>query len=287
MAKPWERDPTCFKHPHLIEWVSENRGAILAAILTIVKAWVVAGMPAAQGLPNLGGFESYCRIIGGVLSYMGVNGFLANLDAMYDEMDTETPQWEGFLETWHDILSDRAVTAAALISHLNDNAELRAALPDAIADMSIKNYARRLGNALAKKKGMRFPNGYSLIKPGKGEAGATWLVTDSGLTLKKESLQAKLALTADSPDSSLTPALRKNKSEDNNVYGGGVGTRVRESGLASKRLTPGGDIWAGMPDYPTTPCPTCKGIDWWPDFKGKRFVCSRCHPKSESKDNAE
>lgn len=41
------------------------------------------------------------------------------------------------------------------------------------------------------------------------------------------------------------------------------------------------DIWADMPDYPHEPCFTCSSTDFWPDFKSKRFVCSRCHPEPE------
>ncbi|GAI11611.1 unnamed protein product [marine sediment metagenome] len=149
MARPWLRDLSGFKHPELIEWVSDKRGAILNAILTIARAWVVAGMPEAQGLLVLGGFESFCRVAGSVLAYMRVSGFLANLDTMYNETDVETPQWEAFLENWHDILGDKAVSAMELISYIHEYEELRAALPDAIGDTEARNYIRRLGNALA------------------------------------------------------------------------------------------------------------------------------------------
>jgi len=47
------------------------------------------------------------------------------------------------------------------------------------------------------------------------------------------------------------------------------------------------DPWAGMPDYPAKPCHTCGCPDYWPDFKGKRFICSRCLPEPRSNDNAE
>ena len=241
-ARPWQRDISRFKHPRLIEWASTNRGGILAAILTIARAWVVAGMPEPKGLPNLGGYESYCRIVGGVLAYMGVNGFLANLDVMYAEMDTETPQWEAFLQNWYETVGNKAVTAAEFISHINDNAELRAALPDVIADTSLKNYTRRLGNALAKKKGVRFPNGYSVLKTDKGKYGATWQVVTPGVTLKKESHQAKLAMDGDSGDSSPNPS-RMQKQDGGNKYThkNGVGNRVTESPSATKTGDSGSD----------------------------------------------
>jgi len=176
MARPWLRDASDFKHPHLVEWVSENRGDILAAILTIARAWVLAGMPPAKGLPILGGYESYCRVVGGVLSFMGVEGFLANLDAMYDETDIETPQWEAFLETWHDVLGDKAVTAAELIGYLNDSAELRTSLPDSIADTQGKTYSVRLGQKLSKRNGVRYPNGFVLVKAGEKKRAVMWKV---------------------------------------------------------------------------------------------------------------
>ena len=176
MARPWLRDRNDFKHPDLPTWVSNNRGEILAAILTIARAWVAAGMPEAQGLPNLGGYESYCQVVGGVLAYMGIKGFLSNLDDMYNETDTDTPQWEGFLETWHDVLGDSPLTATELVGHIHDNADLRAALPDVMADVDTRNYCRRLGIALAKKKGVRYPHGLSIVKAGQYNRAVKWKV---------------------------------------------------------------------------------------------------------------
>lgn len=176
MARPWLRDTMSFKHPKLMDWAFKNRGAILEAILTIARAWVVAGMPEASGLPNLGGYESYSRVVGGVLAFMGVRGFLGNLDAMYNETDTETPQWEVFLEAWHGIIGDKPLTAVELIGHLSGNAELRAALPDCIAEMEAKNYSVKLGQNMGKKQSVRYPNRFALIKAGEKKRAVTWKV---------------------------------------------------------------------------------------------------------------
>jgi hypothetical protein len=43
MSRPWERNG--FKHKDLGAWVMENRGQLIAALLTMVKAWYVAGCP--------------------------------------------------------------------------------------------------------------------------------------------------------------------------------------------------------------------------------------------------
>ena len=34
-----------FKHPRVIEWTLENRFRLMEACLTIIKAWIDAGMP--------------------------------------------------------------------------------------------------------------------------------------------------------------------------------------------------------------------------------------------------
>jgi len=121
-------------------------------------------MPEAEGLPNLGGYESYCRILGGVLAYMGVSEFLANLDSMYNETDTETPQWEGFFEMWREVLGDRTITAAELVGILKHNAELRAALPETIHDIQARKYTHKLGNALSRRNCVHYPNGLMINK---------------------------------------------------------------------------------------------------------------------------
>jgi hypothetical protein len=64
--RPWERSIQ-YKHDPIIPWVKANRGRIVAAYLTIVKAWIAAGKPLDSSLPRLGSFEDWIRTIGGIL----------------------------------------------------------------------------------------------------------------------------------------------------------------------------------------------------------------------------
>jgi putative DNA primase/helicase len=73
-AKPWERDATEFRHHDIKKWIKDNRGYLVAAALTMVKAWIIAGKPKAQGKP-MGSFEEWAETIGGILGYAGVKGF--------------------------------------------------------------------------------------------------------------------------------------------------------------------------------------------------------------------
>jgi len=250
MARPWLRDASGFKHPHLIQWVSENRSAILVAILTIARAWAFAGMPPAQGLPTLGGYESYCRVVGGVLSFMDVEGFLANLHAMYDETDIETPQWQAFLEAWHETIGEKPVTAAELISYLNGSAELRAALPDSIADTEGKTYSVRLGQKLGKKNGVRYPNGFFLVKAGEKKRAVTWKVARF-----QNETSPDFSFKGEVGEVIYTPAYtREEIPEDNNrnINIEGVAATSPNLTLASKKGEVGPDESATTKKFTTT-----------------------------------
>jgi hypothetical protein len=146
-------------------------------------------------------------------------------------------------------------------------------LPDAIADTEARNYIRRLGNALAKKKAAQFPNGFSVIKTDKGKYGATWQVVTLGVSHKNESHQAKLAMEGDSGDSDITPARGKiNGYNDKNLYKDRPQSGVTESPLATKMGDSGPD---DISDYPTFPCPKCCK-DEWAIAPDKHYYCANC-----------
>lgn len=202
VARPWLRNLKQFTHPELREWVTNNRGSILAAILTIARAWTLAGKPVPEGIPILGGYEAYCRIIGGVLGFMGVQGFMGNLDDMYNLTDTESPQWASFFEAWYETLGGEAITAAQLVSYINDYQDLKDSLPDALAYImegrkdgrDSKNYGVRLGQRLAKKLGVQYPNGYTLKRAGTKKRAVTWQIVrlEAATTSPKFSLQGEV-----------------------------------------------------------------------------------------------
>jgi hypothetical protein len=195
IARPWLRDRNEFKHPQLTAWVSRARGEILGAILAIARAWVVAGSPQPEDLPPLGGYESYCQIIGGVLSFIGLKGFLTNLNVMYDETDTDTPQWEGFLEAWQEFVGKEPATVAEVISILNTNADFKDTLPEILMGKDGRDYSRRLGNALSRRNGMRYTNGLMIMKAHKKKHGVfSWQVANYGGDYEKQAGQANLAL---------------------------------------------------------------------------------------------
>ncbi len=114
--RPWMR--TGFKHENLTEWALTNRGALVWALLTLVRRWISAGRP--QGKKALGTFEVWARTLGGILDSVGVLGFLGNLAAFYERADTEGESWRGFVENWWDRFGREPVAAGDLMSTLWD-----------------------------------------------------------------------------------------------------------------------------------------------------------------------
>jgi hypothetical protein len=284
VPRPWMRLHKQFKHPKLKRWVMENRGAILAAMLTIARAWVLGGKPIPEGIPILGNFESYCETVGGLLPFMGVRGFLANLDKLYDETDTSTPQWANFFGVWHDLLSDEAYTSAEVVDAIFNNAEFKALLPDDLADAFAdgKNYAVRLGKQLHDHVSAQHPNELVLVRAGTKKRAVTWKVekapsptTSPHFTLDGEDSEVSYPLACEKRQINL---IDKNSTEDKGATTSPSSPSDTKQGeVTPKKMTP-----MRIPPYPTAPC-RCGCHKFWlrPPLPGKgdsEWICPTCYP---------
>jgi len=174
-ARPWQRKK--FKHPELIQWVTDNRGRIIVAILTVAMAWMQAGRPQAPDLPVMGSFENWVRVIGDLLHYLGIEGFLNNLELMYETADDDTPQWEAFITTWHQLLGEAFLTVPELVQKIQEKPELATALPlDLIDSIKEKGFTRKLGKALSHRSGVQFTNQLKIQKGKPEHKALTWAV---------------------------------------------------------------------------------------------------------------
>ena len=111
--RPFQRDPATFRHPSLREWAREHRAALIGAALTLVQAWLAAGRPSPAVRP-LGSYESWTRVIGGILHRAGIEQFLDNLDDLYERADSEGTVWRRFVEAWWEEHEGREVGVADL-----------------------------------------------------------------------------------------------------------------------------------------------------------------------------
>ncbi len=78
---------TDLKYPLLRDWTCDNRSSLLQAVYTLVNHWIALGRPNPSVAPNIGGFEHYARVIGGILESADVGGFLCNRQDSYDMAD--------------------------------------------------------------------------------------------------------------------------------------------------------------------------------------------------------
>jgi hypothetical protein len=118
LARPWLRDG--FRHQDILAWVEEHRSELLSMLLTMVRAWIVAGRP--NGIaPKIGSFVKWSQVIGGILTYAGVEGFLGNAAELYDSADQDIAQWDLFLDEWQKLHRDDKITSGMLKTELTDN----------------------------------------------------------------------------------------------------------------------------------------------------------------------
>jgi len=146
--QPWKR--TGFKHDPIREWTKKNRPQLVHAVLVLIQHWIVSG--AEHGHDTLGSFEEWSRILGGMLSHIGVPGFLADTDEFYADADSESQEWKAFITAWHGRHGQRSVTASDLLS-LADEEDM---IPFATAGPSPQGRRIKLGKCLSMIRGRRF-----------------------------------------------------------------------------------------------------------------------------------
>ncbi|MGE0424950.1 MAG: toprim domain-containing protein [Reyranellaceae bacterium] len=145
--QPWRREG--FRHPDLMSWVRANRGRLVAACLTLCRAWIAAGRP--RGTRSIGSYESWAQTLGGVLEVAGIEGFLTNLDEMMRASDGEGAIWRSFVAAWW----DRFGTAEVGTSDVYQLA-LNAEPPMPLGSGNDHAQRTRLGRALGKMRGRIF-----------------------------------------------------------------------------------------------------------------------------------
>lgn len=162
-----------FKIADVKAWTLARRPQLLAALFTVARAWFRAGKPESRRAP-LGSFEAWSRMVGGVLDFAGVPGFLANMEEQVEQADDEAAQWESFLLCLHEVLDCsfslndlyRRVRAPELLD--SEGLELRAALPDYLGEVVSKDgfFQRRASKLFAQFAERRFGRSEIYLKKG-------------------------------------------------------------------------------------------------------------------------
>jgi hypothetical protein len=102
------------------------------------------------------GFESWSAIVGGILKFAGVNGFLDNLESMYRDTagdDDDCAQWEGWVSEIYAYFKELPFTIKELAKAMNGmySESLKDAAPYALDDVGTPDdraWLTKLGLAL-------------------------------------------------------------------------------------------------------------------------------------------
>jgi len=184
VVNPSRRDG--FRHPDLLAYVREHQPQLLAALLTLIRAWIVAGRTVAD-TPRMGSFESWCRVIGGILANAGITGFLGNR-ALLESADDTRQEWAAFLEAVFQVTNGKVFfarqVATQLIAATPDSA-LRISVPSELLRkmdaQSPELAARLIGEALSSRQRARYGKcGWMVQKAGDRLHGTQpWIITHS------------------------------------------------------------------------------------------------------------
>lgn len=177
-SRPFMR--TGFQIADLKGWTIAHRGELLAALLTLARAWFHAGRPKPEITP-LGSYEVWSTTVGGILEHAGVRGFLGNADQLYEFADSDGAQWEAFLRTLHGVFHGEEFTAAGIFGKLREKSwngqttepssgasELREALPDYLAEAADKEgfFQKRCGRCFSERVGRRYGSAEVFLQRG-------------------------------------------------------------------------------------------------------------------------
>lgn len=171
LSRPWLG--RTFTHTPLLDYVREHRGELLAALMTIARAWLRLGKP-KPSVEAMGSFETWCHTIGGALEFAGVKGFLANRTELLDTLDDEHTEWTAFLTAIYEVMGDRSFTTREIADYIKDTAAIADVLPGEMKQDD-KQLSRSLGNLFSKRLDARY-EGYRVVKKGTERRAVKWAV---------------------------------------------------------------------------------------------------------------
>jgi hypothetical protein len=171
------RDANEFRHPDIPAWTDEHRAELLGAVLTLIRAWVLAGRP--SGVATFGSFETWSRTIGGILEHAGVPGFLEGRKEWLAGANVSGETWAVHLAWLGSEFGGRAFLTSDVAERLV-RAGVKAPLPSASRTVSVPEnsaaYCRSLGMVYHHRQDQTF-YGLTLMRDGVTNGSARWRVS--------------------------------------------------------------------------------------------------------------
>ena len=167
-----------FKYPNLREHIRSHRGPLLAAALTILRAWYAAGRP-SQNLPAWGSYEGW-SMIRDVIVFAGLDDPGETRQALQSNSDRDATAMETILRGMMQLdASGRGLTAADIIGKLKDlpdsPPEWLSEMRSAVEELCDRLDSRKLSYYLRSFKRRNFA-GMMLDVAGEKNGSKRWLV---------------------------------------------------------------------------------------------------------------
>jgi hypothetical protein len=173
--RPQERDK--WRYPNVKAWTRENRGTLLVAALTILRAFFLAGRP-RQSITAYGSFECWSDIVRSALVWVGAPDPCLGRERLREESDQGLDELRTLLGVWFSKQRDEWRTVADLVRAAGLDEELMDALEPLGGHKSMLKTldSRKLGYALRRVRG-RVVGGLRLESEPGGTGGFTrWRV---------------------------------------------------------------------------------------------------------------
>jgi hypothetical protein len=142
-----------FRHPRLLEWVSQERGKILPAALTLLRAWWVAGK-ATTDLSGWGSFEGWSDIVRQCIVWLGLPDPAETRDDLEEAADVEGVAVGSLILGLEELLDAQVVGAATA-------SEITAILERASAD-EFRSLREAISELLPRLRPGQLPTGKQL-----------------------------------------------------------------------------------------------------------------------------
>lgn len=147
--RPEERND--FRHPDLMGWIETNRPQLLAAALTILRSYILAGCPDMH-LAAWGSFEGWSKLVRSAVVWAGMEDPGLTQIELQDRADVSAEYMKMLVHGWAQLDPDqKGMTAGAVIEHLRNckgSKEPEDSLRAAIEGLCGKLDSRALGNKI-------------------------------------------------------------------------------------------------------------------------------------------
>ena len=252
VERPWERSG--WRHEDLPGWTRDRRGELVHALLTLARAWWAAGQPAGEAV--MGSYESWARVIGGILAVAGIDGFLENRVEVYAQATAEGEAMRALLDLWWRKHGDQRVGVDQIIQIATDHK----LLTDLRAGHTARGARTALGIELARLRD-RVVGQYQIRAAG--------VSSDSGAA------RYRLGIVGPPNDGSAGDGGNDSVSVEGQEKVTEVTAGPRVDAPEPTEPFPEVPRVGDEPSDSLGPCPTCGGVEWIYG-KGDEVLCGVC-----------